>query len=471
MAKKKRSSRLLRRVVIFSLVILAVFFVARSMGFFSKKKLPEVIVAEVKKVDITEKVTASGRIQPEIEVIISPDVSGEVIAVFIEEGDSVQKGQLLFRIRPDNLQAIAESSQATVNARQANLAQAQASLAEQKANLIQATNDFERNKKLYEDKVISEAEYQNAQAAYQTTQQRVASEEQNVRAARFNLDNAQASLRQSNDNLSRTEIYAPMSGIVSQLNVELGETVVGTAQMAGTEMLTIADLTNMEVQVDVNENDIIRIRKGQPVIIDVDSYTSTGRKFDGLVTEIANTANDASSADAVTEFQVKIRINQSSYEDLLDPANNQFPFRPGMTAAVDIVTNEKKGILSVPVAAVTTRNPRGSGQGGGQRGQGQAGRAQSASNRPNAEKSDKKKNDQPSEIVYIYNEEEGVVKAQEVETGISDFENIEILKGLKSGAKIVSGPFIVISRQLEDGKKVELQDPNKSQRGRGGRGR
>ncbi len=454
---KKRSRKLLRNLLIIAGLVIVGLIGLRALGFGKKEDAFEVSMAEAKKVEIVEKVTASGKVQPETEVKISPDVSGEVIDVLIEEGDSVSQGTLLFRIRPDNIQAAVESSGATVNARRANLSQAQADLSQTKAQLVQAEADFKRNQDLFEQKVISEADFQTSQANYQVAIEQVRSAEQNVEASRFNMANSQATLKQNLDNLSRTEIYAPVSGIVSKLSVEKGETVVGTGQMAGTEMLILADLNNMEVQVDVNENDIIRVKRGQSSDIDVDSYSSSGRIFKGIVTEIANTATETTTADAVTEFLVKVRILNESYKDLAN--QNTKPFRPGMTASVDIITQKKAGILSVPIAAVTTREAKKGEAGGKDKGK--------ADIKKTSNDSGSSSKDDLDEIVFVYDKDSGTIKAQKVKTGISDFENIEILEGLEEGQTVITGPFLIVSKQLKDGDKVKKME--KKSFGRGGR--
>lgn len=448
--KKKKSNTLLRNLVIVVVLMIILAFVGRSAGWWGKEELDKVLVTKVEKKQIIEKVTASGKVQPESEVKISSDVSGEIVDVFVEEGDSVVKGQLLFKIRPDNIQALVASSQATVNSRNANLYQAKADLAQRKAELLQSEIEYKRNKDLYEQKVLSQADYQTAETNFRVAKERVVSAEQNSQASRFNLENAQATLRQNLDNLSRTEIYAPVSGTVSKLSVEKGEKVVGTSQMAGTEMAILADLNNMEVQVDVNENDIVKLQLGQKSVIDVDSYSSTGRKFDGIVTEIANTANETVSADAVTEFKVKVRILNESYKDLIRKDSKLPPFRPGMTASVDIITDERDGVTAIPIAAVTTRNDK-------EMGEKKAGQDKGEKKK----EGEKKSKDEIREIVFVYDEKTSQVSIREVNTGISDFENIEILKGLKSGEKVVTGPFILVSKQLKDEQKVALEDENK----------
>ncbi|TAF63788.1 MAG: efflux RND transporter periplasmic adaptor subunit [Cytophagales bacterium] len=455
MAKKKK--RNWTRIIIISVVsLIALVVILRISGVFGRERVNEVSIEKAKKADIVETVTASGKIQPEIQVKISPDVSGEITEVNIKEGDSVIVGQKLIRIRPDNLQAVVQNSQAVVNTRQANLAQAQSEMIQRKSELSRTQIDFERSKQLYEQKVISEADFQLARMNYEVAQQRVEASVQNIEAARYNIQSAQASLSQSADNLSRTEIYAPMSGIVSKLTVEKGEKVVGTATMSGTEMLIIADLSNMEVQIDVNENDIVKVKLGQEAEIEVDSYSN--RKFKGLVTEIANTANPTATADAVTEFKVKIRILSSSYKDLIDGKTKLSPFRPGMTASVNIITNRKKDALSVPLAAVTTRNPKDE----------KVGQKEGQQQQQQQQKTDGKqdsKTDELQEVVFVFDEKEGKVSKRIVKTGISDFENIEILSGIKEGETVVIGPFNLLSKTLKEGDKVKKAEEKREKSG------
>lgn len=248
-------------------------------------------------------------------------------------------------------------------------------------------------------------------------------------AAEFVVKSSQATVNEAAENLRLTNVYSPVSGIVSNLLVEKGERVVGTQQMAGTEMLTIADLSRMEVRVDVNENDIVRLSKGDTTIIEVDAYSFSGKKFKGIVTSIANTANTKPSADAVTEFEVKIRILNSSYADLV-AAGNKYPFRPGMTAAVEIITNQKENVLSLPLSAVTTREDQLD---------------------TLADGSTKMR-----ELVFVM--QDGEAKMKTIKTGISDFQNIEVLEGLQEGDQVISGPYFVVSKELKDGDKVSKQE-------------
>lgn len=447
MAKKR--SRLIPILISVLVLLLVSVIVAKKMGWIGKDEGTEVVLAEAKRTEIVEKVSASGKIQPETEVKISPDVSGEIIELNVEEGDSVVKGQLLLRIRPDNYQSMVDAQSAGVNQTRANLAQAKARLAQARANQVQVKQNYERSRQLYQQKVVSEADFQQAEATYQAGLQDIAGQEQAVRAAEFSVQNALASLKDARENLNKTTIYAPVSGTVSKLNVERGERVVGTSQMAGTEIMRIANLNNMEVRVNVNENDIIRVGMGDSVIVEVDSYTSKDEKFKGVVTAIANSAKDATTLEAVTEFEVRIRLLNNSYSHLSQ--KNQRPFRPGMTASVDIITERKSNVLSVPLSAVTTRSnqPEGNPEGANPA---DADAAQQGGNKRAGITA------LVEEVVFVYDKAENIVKTVKVKTGISDFGNIEILSGLTEGQQIVSGPFRAVSNTLKDGSKVAVKD-------------
>jgi HlyD family secretion protein len=445
------------------LVVLLVggLIAAKQTGMIGKPKSTEVDFATVKRTDITERVTASGRVQPQVEVKISPDVSGEIIGLYVNEGDPVKAGQLLVRIRPDNYESLLSRAQATVNSSQAQFEQAKASVSQSEARLLRAKADFERNRKLLSDKVISTADFETSESNYNVAKQEVEAAKANVRAAQFNIQSSKAGLRDASENLRKTTIYAPVNGTVSKLNVELGERVVGTSQMAGTEIMRIANLQNMEVRVNVNENDIVRANLGDTADIEVDSYTTAGRKFKGIVYEIANTANGltsgsgaaaaALSADAVTEFEVKVKILNNSYADLLALKDKKgYPFKPGMTASVEIITDRKPGVLAVPIAAVTTR--------------GNEANLEDTEPKSSGTVSDKpanvvEKKEKVKEVVFVNVDGKAVLR--EVKTGISDFENIEILSGLKPGEQIISGPFIAVSKRLKDGELVVKRDPKK----------
>jgi Multidrug resistance efflux pump len=442
MAKKTKKSNKLVYWLIGAVVFLILFIiVGQSAGWIGKPKELEVELARATKTTIVEKVSASGTIQPVTEVKIAPEVSGEITELRVEEGDSVKVGDVLVRIRPDIFQSQLQRAQAGLAQQRANLEQTIASLSRSKAQLIRAQAEYERQKKLWEEKVISEADWQLATQNYEVAKNDVTFAEQNVEAARHIVSSTEASLKEAQENFRRTTVVAPMSGVVSKLIVKHGERVVGTATMAGTEMLRIADLSKMEVRVNVNENDIVRVHQGDTAIIDVDSYSNQNREFKGIVTLIANTAKEKVSADAITEFEVRILILSSSYQDLVKEGN-RFPFRPGMTASVEILTTRKENVLSVPLAAVTTRNPNEQNTGdkkdsGNERVQ--------TSNQPQARKEDKT-------VVFI--NDNGTARMVEVKTGISDYENIEILSGVADTVEVIKGPFLAVSKRLKDGDKI-----------------
>ncbi len=425
------------------------------------EKITEISVSSVKNADISEQVSASGKIQPETEVKISPEVSGEIVEVLIKEGDLVTQGQLLARIRPDILRDVVESSKANFNSVKANLAQAQVTLLQRKSEMQRLKIEYERAKKLFDQKITSEIEYLQAKTNYEVSLQQVAATEQSIESARYNTQGSQATLNQQMNNLARTEIYAPTTGTISKLNIEKGEKVVGTAQMAGTEMLRLANLNSMEVEVNVNENDIVKVRPNQKVIIEVDSYLSSNRKFEGIVTEIANTANATASADAVTEFKVKIRILNESYSDLVEKNSNLSPFRPGMTASVNIITQTKKQIPVVPIEAVTTRTD----DEVKEMKQDKTQKANTKTEEKKDEKSEtKRKIEKPKQYVFVYDKKNNIVSLREVETGISDFENIEITKGLQMGEEVVIAPFNAITKNLKDKDKVKIKENKKTEK-------
>ena len=441
----KSSNRLIYIIGAIVLVLLVFGLLAKKKGWVGKPSGTSVTVEKVKRNDIIERVSASGKVQPEVEVKISPDVSGEITELFVEEGDSVVKGQLLLKIKPDNYQSMVDMRAAAVNQAKANLAQAKARLAQNYANNMQIKQTHQRNSALYKEKVISESDFETSKANFEVSQQEIESGKENVRAAEFGVQSSIASLKEARENLNKTTIYAPVSGTISKLGVERGERVVGTSQMAGTELLRIANLNTMEVRVNVNENDIVRVKLGDSVIVDVDSYANRDQKFKGVVTQIANTAKDAVTLEAVTEFEVRIRLLNESYQELTK-AKSRNPFRPGMTASVDIITNQKRKILTVPIAAVTTRTA-----------DILAGKAKRARKpQGNVAEDENKRKEELLEVVFV--NENGKAKAQKVKTGISDFDNIEVLEGLKEGQEVISGPFRAVSKTLENGDLVVVKD-------------
>ncbi|GAA4410429.1 efflux RND transporter periplasmic adaptor subunit [Nibrella viscosa] len=465
---KRKSNRIWWILGGITVLLIIGLVAAKQTGIIGKPQAVDVEFATVKRTDIIERVSASGRVQPEIEVKLSPDVSGEIIGLYVSEGDPVTKGQLLVKIRPDNYESLLSRAQATVNANRAQYQQAKASIAQAEARLIRAKADYERNRKLLADKVISQADFEQIEANYNVARQDVEAAQANAKAAQFNIRSAEAGLRDASENLRKTTIYAPVTGTVSKLNVELGERVVGTSQMAGTEIMRLANLSNMEVRVNVNENDIVRVSLGDTADIEVDSYTTSGRKFKGIVTEIANTAiglasSSASAAssmstDAVTEFEVKVRILNNSYQDLLSSKDRKgYPFKPGMTASVEIITDRKTNVLAVPIAAVTTR--------GTEEEEAAKDTKNQNNNNNNAAVDDRKaklaaKKEPVQEIVFV--NKTGKAERRVVKTGISDYENIEIVSGLKEGEQVISGPFLAVSKRLKEGDAVVKRDSKKA---------
>jgi HlyD family secretion protein len=370
---------------------LALFiFIASQIGWISSEEPISVKTKLVEKRDIIETVSASGKIQPETEVKISPDVSGEIVSLYVMEGDKVEKGDLLLKIKPDTYQSMLERSQASLNTSKSALEKAIAQLSESESN-------FSRNKILFENGTISRSEFEKIEASYKVA---VLS----VEDGEYMVSSAEASLREAQENLNKTNIYAPISGTISRLNIELGERVVGTAQMAGTELLRLANLKLMEVAVEVNENDINSVSLNDTALIEVDAYL--GNTYKGIVSEIANSANVMGvSADQVTNFEVKVRI--------LDEVS----FRPGMTATVDIQTERAYAVLSLPIQAVTTRK-------------------------------DTANTEDKVECVFAF--EENTANFIKVETGIQNDEFIQIISGLEEGQDIITGPYSAVSRLLED---------------------
>ncbi|MGS2727389.1 efflux RND transporter periplasmic adaptor subunit [Psychroserpens sp. BH13MA-6] len=409
------------------IVVLLALVVGSKMGLFGKKgNFKEVETKKVALIDIVETVSATGKIQPEVEVKISSEVSGEILDLPFKEGQQVKKGDLLVRVNPDLIQSAVNRSQASYQNVRAGLEQAEASLREAKAN-------YDRSKALFERGVISKADWDRAVAAYETAQASKSS-------AYYNVQSAAASVNEAKDNLSRTTIYAPMSGTISLLNVELGERVVGTQQMAGTEILRVANLNNMEVEVDVNENDIVKVQIGDSTIVEVDAYLK--KEFKGVVTEIANSAAGTLTADQVTNFRVKVRILEESYQDLLEGKPEDYsPFRPGMTATVDIITDKRDKTVAVPISSIVIKEDTSSVK---------------KSYQPKNSESVQTESEEKFECVYVNNE--GVAKLKVVKTGIQDDSNIEIISGLEEGDEIITGPYSMVSRNLKSGDKVQIKD-------------
>lgn len=405
--------------ILISAVALIVLLLVWKKVFGKDSSIKEVEIAKIEPIDITETVAATGKIQPEIEVMLSSEVSGEIIELPVKEGQQVEKGDLLVRINPDLIQSALSQAQAGLQNAKAGLSQAIASLKNAELN-------YNRNKMLYEKGVISKSEWDGIVANYEVAQA-------NKDAAYYSVQSASANVKQSSDNLTRTTIYAPMSGTISKLSVELGERVVGTAQMAGTEIIRVANLSNMEVEVDVNENDIVKVQIGDSTLVEVDAYIK--RQFNGIVTEIANSAESTLSADQVTNFKVKVRILTDSYKDLTEGKPEYFsPFRPGMTATVDIITERKNGVIGVPISAVVVKTDT------------------SASKKGTTKKVDSS-SDEKFECVFV--KDGTIAKLRVVKTGIQDDSNIEIISGLSVEEVVITGPYNLVTKQLENGDKVE----------------
>lgn len=452
MANKKKSNKILYYIIGGVLLLIIFLVVAKSRGWIGDDSI-EVELGSARRTTITEKVSASGTVQPVTEVKLAPEVSGEIINLEVEDGDSVRVGQPLVKIRPDVWLSQLERTEASRSQQAANVEASRAALERAKANLTKAQQDYKRQEGLWNARVISEADWQLAQQNYFVAQNDVASSMQSLEAARFVVSSTEASVRESRANVNKTTVVAPMNGIVSKLSVLKGERVVGAATMTGTELLRIADLHHMEVRVNVNENDIVRIHLGDSVIIDVDAYS--GHKFRGIVTNIANTAHDKVTSDAITEFEVRAKILRSSYADLIK-AGNRYPFRPGLTTTVEIVTITKANVLSAPLSAVTTRSPGGAGM----RREKQKG-DDGEDDKPKVTDLSKPKGPEKKDLIVLFTCENGVAKMREVKTGISDYDNIEILSGISDSAKIITGPFLLVSKLLKEGDKVkEAGKPN-----------
>lgn len=413
---------------------------------------PIVITTEAaQKRSIVETVSANGKIQPEVEVKISSDVSGEIVELFVKEGDQVKKGEILCKINPLIYESNLSRMAATLNGAKANLSNSKARLEQVKASFANIEASFQRNKKLFTQGAISQADFDVAKAAYEGALADIKGAEENVNASDYNVKSTEASLKEASDNLARTTIFSPVNGTVSKLNKEKGERVVGTAQMEGTEIMRLANLNEMEVSVDVNENDIVRVQNGDTASIEVDAYIE--RRFKGIVTEIANSANTTGvTAEQVTNFTVKIRILQESYQDLVN--GNRPPFRPGMSATVDIQTQQAKGIIAVPIQSVTTRSD--STEFKQKEKLTSDGKEETiVVNNVDNEKQ-LKETIKVEECVFIY--VDGKAKKVRVKTGIQDNNYIEIKEGIKEGDEVISGPYSAIAKQLKDDTAVKKVD-------------
>jgi HlyD family secretion protein len=420
---------------VFVALIVVLIALSKTGVIGNKDNSIEVDTAKANEITIVETVSATGKIQPEIEVKISSQVSGEIIDLPIKEGQIVKKGDLLVRINPDLYTSGLNRSISNYSGTKSGLNQADASFKEAQAS-------YQRNKTLYEKGIISKSEWERAIASFEVAKA-------NKQTAYFNVQSASASVKEAKDNLGRTTIYSPNDGTISKLSVELGERILGTQQMAGTELLRVANLNNMEVEVDVNENDIVKINIGDETKIQVDAYLK--KEFKGVVTSISNSASSATTADQVTNFKVKVRILKESYQDLIEgkPATYS-PFRPGMTATVDIITKRKENVIGIPISSVVIKSD--------------------TTATPKIEVSEsgdkvKTKSDKKLECVFVKVGDKAKIRI--VKTGIQDDTNIEIISGLKKGDEVITGPFVTVSKDLNSGDKVKLastKDKDKSKK-------
>jgi HlyD family secretion protein len=410
-----------------AIAIIALLIVLSKTGVIGNKdKGTSVEITNVNASTIVETVSATGKIQPEIEVKIASMVSGEIIALPIKEGQVVKKGDLLVKINPDLYTSGLNRSVANLSGTKSGLTQADASFKEAKAN-------YDRNKTLFDKGIISKSEWDKSVASFEVAKA-------SKQSAYFNVQSASATVNEARDNLGRTTIYAPADGTISVLNVELGERVLGTQQMAGTEILRVANLNNMEVEVDVNENDIVKIKVGDEAKVEVDAYLK--KQFKGIVTSISNSASSALTADQVTNFKVKVRILKESYQDLLEGKPVTYsPFRPGMTATVDIITKRRANVLVVPISSVVVKSDTTAVKGF---------KVEDEEEKKAAPKSEKK-----LECVFVKVGDKAKIRI--IKTGIQDDTNIEVLSGLKKGDVVITGPYSTVSKDLNSGDKVTLE--------------
>lgn len=417
-----------------AIAVIALLIVLSKTGVIGNRdKGKSVEIATVNTTTIVETVSATGKIQPEIEVKISSEVSGEIISLNVKEGQVVKKGDLLVKINPDLYTSGYNRTLSNLSGTKANLSQADASFKEAKAN-------YDRNKTLFDKGIISKSDWDKTVASFEVAKA-------SKQSAYFNVQSASATVNEAKDNLGRTTIYAPADGTISVLNVELGERVLGTQQMAGTEILRVANLNNMEVEVDVNENDIVKIKVGNLANVEVDAYLK--KQFKGVVTSISNSASTTLTADQVTNFKVKIRILKESYQDLLEGKPAAYsPFRPGMTATVDVITKTRNNVLAVPISSVVVKSDTTAVKGF------KMDDKEKEEQVKKAPKSDKK-----LECVFVKVGDKAKIRI--IKTGIQDDTNIEVITGLKKGDVVITGPYTTVSKELNSGDKVTLEKEDK----------
>ncbi len=438
-----KNNRLLIIIGVVLVVTVIGLVIAKKKGLIGDSGIRQVAVEKAQNRSIIETVTASGKIHPETEVKISSEVSGEIILLNVKEGDSVKKGDLLIEINPVIYESLVSQAQAGLSQVRANRMAAEATFNSSKVLYDQAVITFNRQKQLHDEKIIADADFDMATNTLKNAETTLATTKEQLNAAIFSVNNSEAQLTQANDNLVKTRIYAPMTGIVSLSSVKLGERVVGTAQMAGTELIRIADLDQMQAEVDVSENDVLKVKIGDTASVEGDAYLN--KKFKGVVSEIAYSSTSSATAVVSTSqainFTVKVKLLKDSYAELIDAAHGQeYPFRPGMSATVDIKTNEKANILTVPIQSVTTREEKDT--------------KEDKTDKSKASDDAAKEKKTVQELVFIV--ENGKAKSMNVTTGIQDADYIEILSGLKEGQTVIKAPFKLISKTLTSGDLVEV---------------
>lgn len=436
------SKKLFRYLIILAVLLVILALVGKKVGWFGQAETVKVAAQKVTRQTIMEEITANGKIQPKTEVILTPDVSGEIVELYVKEGDKVEKGKLLLKIKPDTYISQSDRAEAAVNSAKANLANSRARLMQVEAQFQQAQYSFDRNKKLWNEKTISQAEWEQAESTYKVSEAEVRAARENVNSAEYSVKSASATLSEAREQLSKTSIYAPMDGTISKLSVEKGERVAGTNLMQGTEMLRIANLGIMEVLVEVNENDIVRVTLNDTALIEVDAYLD--KDFKGIVTEIAHSATVGVATDQVTNFDVVVQLLPESYQYLITE-NKPNPFLPGMSATVRIQTETRRNVLAVPIQSVTAKNDS---------------TVQAASKKDSLKTKEViVSGDKLHEVVYVLTDGKSYIR--KVETGIQDNKYIEITSGLEEGEEVVSAPYSAINKWLKEGSAVEVVDEDK----------
>jgi HlyD family secretion protein len=456
----------MNKTVKWILIILGILIAVLIVGKLVAGKGDEGVKVSTEKATkrtIIETVNATGKIYPEVEVKISPDISGQITELNVQEGDSVKKGQVLARIYADIYATQRDQAAAAVNQQQAMTANSQSQLDALKATMDQAERTYNRQKQLLDDKVISKAEFEQSESAYLSAKANYNAAIQSIKGNQASIQSAQANLARANKDLSRTTLTAPMNGVISSLSVKNGERVAGNSFALGTEMMRVADMTVMEARVDVGENDIVKVNIGDSADVEVDAYNN--RKFKGIVTQIAaSTATSAtgvaaSTSNDVTNYEVRIRLDRGSYSDLIDPRNpRKFVFRPGMNASADIKTKRHDNVLSIPINSVSAR-VKGSDKSIEDK------KKEDKKNKPNDDQDNQDNNaavntDELEEVVFLL-QKDGTVKKTIVKTGIQDINYIEILNGLNVGDEIITGPYNAVSKTLKDGNKVKVVPKDK----------